>query len=358
MWLQNPIVRLQIPLFSMRTPLRLLLSVILVCSPVASAFAQTPAFTDLKAGSAVLAAATYLQNKGIIKGYSDGSFRPNQKVLRSEALKMIMTAVAPDKLQPVTQTSFTDVPATAWFAPSVNTAQALGVIDGPPKTSTFRPDKTIRKAEFLKLLFVAYKVDTAGAYSEIKLPLASDVQDVNAWYYPLLRYAISSTMLMVATDGTLRPDAELTRADVAQMMYHFFAYRDGIRTQAGLSVAESDLINTLQMIESKNGPQAGYASARALIAARGAYQKHPEIALIQGALKITEAFRSLVTAYTAGTDGRLDDSIAASKDAWAKADRAGQLSSGVSDLAKQLKTVSETMAKEARALKDSAAKTK
>lgn len=338
----------------MRT-LRTALSLSLVLSLVAPhAFAQSmpSSFKDVSVGTPLSAAVEYLKAQGIIGGYEDGTFRPGNKVKRAEALKIIVAAVAADKVQPNGDQLYTDVPVNAWFAPYVTVAQRdLGIIDGPPKSTTFRPDANISKVEFLKLLFGAYKVDVAGSYSEIKLPLATDVLDNAAWYYPHMRYALSSSVTMVTAEGNLNPGAELTRGNIAEMMHRYLTYREGRRLQALLSVAETELVNVLQMIEGKEVQQAELASARALLAARGAHASKGDVPIVQGALKTTEAFRALVRAYRAGLEGRLDDVIALSKDAWAKADAAAQVSSELKELTDQLKTISGAMANEARAVK-------
>jgi hypothetical protein len=294
----------------------------------------------------------YLKAKGIIGGYADGTFKPGNKVKRAEALKIIVAAVAADKVQQGGGSVYTDVPADAWYAPYIMVAQSnLAIIDGPPKTTTFRPEANISKVEFLKLLFGAYKVDTASAYSEIKLPLASDVMDNAAWFYPYIRYAISASVTMVSPDGKLNPAAELTRGNIAEMMYRYLTYRDGLRLQALLSEAETELVNVMQMIEGKDVVQAELASARALLAARGANTSRADLTLVQGALKITEAFRALVRGYRAGAEGRLDDVIALAKDAYGKADAAAKIAPSLTDLVKQLQTIAGNMANEARTLK-------
>lgn len=316
-----------------------------------TAFAQS-SFSDVQAGTAVSAAAEYLKAKGIVGGYADGTFKPNNKVKRAEALKIIVAAVAADKVQAGAASVYTDVPADAWFAPYVAVAQRdLGIIDGPPKATAFRPDANISKVEFLKLLFGAYKVDVNSSYSEIKLPLADDVLDNAAWFYPYMRYALSSSVTMVAADGKLNPAAELTRGNIAEMMHRYLTYRDGLRLQALLSVAETELVNVLQLIEAKDITQAELASARALLAARGALTSRSDLTLVKGAVKTTEAFRALVRGYRAGLEGRLDDVIALAKDAWSKADEAAKIAPALVDLTKQMQTISSAMATEARNLK-------
>lgn len=316
---------------------------------VLPAFAAS--FSDVPENSTYFAAAEFLKSNGIMQGYADGTFKPNQKITRAEVIKLLVASkMTAEEIATFTNQTYTDVPPDAWFHPFVEAAlNKLGLIDGPSKTTTFSPARTINQAEFLKLLFKSQGADT-NAFSEIALPLATDVADSSAWFYPLMRYALSSAVLQVETDGMLRPAREMTRGNVAQQMYHFAMYQAGKRTQALLSEEENELVNVLTMIEEKNIEQAIMASARALVVARGAHLSKPSIAIVQAAVKIAESFRSIVRAYVAGSEGKLQDVIMLSKEAWNQAENAKKLSPGLSDLVSRVQTIAQNMANQARGM--------
>ncbi len=318
--------------------------------PTASAQSTPLSFSDVPPSHQAHDAVHYLAAQNVLKGYSDGTFRPDQRVTRAEAIKIIVSAVSsPDRtFTPNTTSLYTDVPVGVWYEPYVTAAQKeLGIIDGPPKSTWFRGENNVTKAEFLKMFLLGKKIDPL-AYDEIKLPLSSDVTDATAWYYPYLRFAITASMIMVQSDGTLNPAQELTRGQVALILHRYFMYNDGRRTQSLLSAAESDLINVLQMLDEKSIDQAGYASARALLAVRGANTKNPEAPLVQGAVKITQAFRSLVRGYIAGSMGNFDEAVTLSKEAWTLADQARSKSADLGALAEQVQVIASNMAETAR----------
>lgn len=322
-------------------------------APAASA--QGISFKDLPTSHPAYAAVQYLTGLGILKGYDDGTFRPDKKVARSEAIKIIVSAAAQGKTFTPGTSSFTDIPDGAWYEPYVTYAwKELGIVDGPPTATIFRGDKNVTKVEFLKMLLLANKVDPK-AYGEIQLPLSNDVTDPGAWYYPYVRYAITASMTTVQTDGNLAPSQELSRAQVALLLHRFLTYREGRRTQALLSSTESDLVNVLKMLEAKDLAQAEYASARALLAARGALQSRPDTALVQGAVKTTEAFRALVRAYRAGSEQRFDDAVTLAKESWSLAEAARQKSADLESLSTQVQGLAKEMADSARDLKDKSA---
>lgn len=315
--------------------------------------AQTAAsFKDVPANSTLFAPVEYLKEKGVLKGYDDGTFKPNNKVNRAEALKIILTPLLkPEDLPASPPAVYSDVKPTDWFAPYVELGRSsFKVIDGPPKATTFQGEKPVLKVQFLKMFFLANDIDPSASYSELKLPLASDVQQPAEWYYPALRYAIATSMTMVQQDGTLGPAKELTRGDVALILYRYAMYQDGRRTQALLSEAEAEISNVLELLGKKQTQQAEFASARALIASRGALSSKPEDAVVKGAVKTAEGFQLLVQSYRAGTEGRLQDVLQYTSDAWHLAEKAREYSPNLGTLSQQMQTIAKNMADEARAL--------
>ncbi len=309
-------------------------------------------FKDVPESSTLSPAVEFLKSRGILSGYSDGTFRPSQKVLRSEAMKIVVaTKFSAEQVAGMNIDGFTDVPADAWYRTYLAAAvQQLGIVNGPDKSPTFKGANPVKKVEFLKMLLTAQGIDS-GAYGEIALPLGNDVTKADEWYYPYMRYALSASMVMVDAGGNLGPSQDLTRSDVANLLYRLAMYQAGRRTQALLSEEESELVNVLQMLEGQDITQAEYASARALLAARGANASKSDAAVVRGAVKIAESFRALVRGYRAGIEGRLDDSITLSKDSWTLAESAKQISPDLAELAGRVQAISKNMADQARGLK-------
>ncbi len=90
---------------------------------------------------------------GITSGYGDGSFKPNANVNRAEAVKILILAAQFSPLASSgTTLSFSDVrEETDWFAPYVKTAADREIVRGFPD-GTFRPDQPITRAEAAKII--------------------------------------------------------------------------------------------------------------------------------------------------------------------------------------------------------------
>lgn len=319
-----------------------------------AALPTNAAFSDVPSDHYAASAITYLQENGYVQGYSDNTFKPNQAVNRAEAMKFIIAPlVSAEQLQQFTSSNYNDVPSDAWFLPYVEYGRQAGVIDGPESKPNFNGGNTVIKAEFLKMVLLGNKIDARSAYNEIQLPLSSDVTNVNEWFYPYMRYSIASSMTRISDQGTLNPGQKLTRGDTAVLLYRLLMYNQNKRNQALLSMAETEINVLLGSLEQNDIVQAEYASARALLSARGAHTKNPDQPVVLGALKITEAFRALVRGYRAGLTKNYDEVIRLAGDAWNLASRASELSSddNIKQLSSQLQGIAKGMADEARALK-------
>lgn len=313
--------------------------------------AQTASFKDLPADHPVFAAAEYLKSKGIISGYSDGTFKPDKGVNRAEAIKIIVAPIIDAaSIAQVTSSPFTDVKQGDWFLGYVEAARQNGIIDGPPKKTAFNGGNPVLKAEFIKMLQQANNAKPLETLSEIQLPIAPDVAKLDDWFYPYMRYAIASSMTMIGADGLLHPDRPLTRGDCALILHRYLMYKDGRRTQALLSEAESEIIIILGALEKNDIMTAEFASARGLLAARGAHLSKPDEPIVQGALKTAEAFRALVRAYRAGLNKQYDEVTKLAGDAWNLASRAKELAPNLAAISDQVQTISKGMADSARTL--------
>jgi len=331
----------------------LLTTIIAGLCPIAGPLAHAAAFADVPSDHFAFEAVEYLKAKNILGGYANGTFSPDKRVNRAEALKII-TAPLMSEAQKAIRTSahgFSDVPADAWYIPYLEWARKHGaIINFPPKSPTFNGERAISKAEFIKMLFMANNIDP-NAYGEVTLPLSSDVPKASDWFYPYMRYGVSSAVVTISQSGLFSPARELTRSDVAVLVYRFIQYRDGDRTQTLLSEARRNIELVLESLEKSDIREAEYASARAILSARGALAKKPNEPVVKVAVKTSESVRALVRAYRAGIDGDIDLVIKLSQDAWYLAEQARATSPEASQLATQLESYAKTFADSARSRK-------
>ncbi len=147
-------------------------------------------------------------DKGYIKGFRDGSLKPDQTVTRAEFASFVNRAYAYSEEAGI---AFKDVSSTAWYYADVAKAQAAGYINGY-QDQTFKPNKTITRVEAAIMISRIGKLkqaagagalkDTAGISSQGRAAIAAVIADG----------------LMSASGGKFRPHDGLTRAEAVTVI--------------------------------------------------------------------------------------------------------------------------------------------
>ncbi|MFO0780474.1 MAG: FlgD immunoglobulin-like domain containing protein [Candidatus Gracilibacteria bacterium] len=106
-------------------------------------------YIDVSSNSPYCKAILLMRDNGVFSGYTDGTFRPYQPINRAETVKVILLALSIPVLNDGT-TLFRDTDGGAWYAPYLRTAKRLGIIRGYPD-GTFRPNQTVNRVELLKV---------------------------------------------------------------------------------------------------------------------------------------------------------------------------------------------------------------
>ncbi|MBI2634402.1 S-layer homology domain-containing protein [Candidatus Peregrinibacteria bacterium] len=110
--------------------------------------ASTTAFSDVKNHWAA-AYADGAKKAGLINGYSDGTFKPDAKISRAEAMKILLEATSYEKN--AAASGFKDVKAGDWFAVYVNYAVRAKILSGF-SDNTFRPLNNMTRGEVAKVI--------------------------------------------------------------------------------------------------------------------------------------------------------------------------------------------------------------
>jgi hypothetical protein len=164
-------------------------------------------FKDVISGYYGYTAILSLAERGVVRGYPDGTFRPKESVNRAEFLKMLLVGLFPDKANE-NGACFPDI-GNQWYAPYVCAAKREGWVGGYPD-GTFRAGQPIRRAEGLKIVMAAL-----GASLDSNAPLPKGVSS-GEWFTPYVRKAVEMRILL---EPAFDPTAPATRADTAVWMY-------------------------------------------------------------------------------------------------------------------------------------------
>jgi amicyanin len=175
----------------------------------------TSDFKDVPATHPNYKAIMDLKKRGVISGYPDGTFKPNQVVNRVEALKIILLG---SKINTATSTktaNFNDISAQEWYAPYLNKAVELKFVQGYPDGS-FKPTQTVNLVENLKMLLLAKNVDLSKITVN-ENPYADAFKD--QWYAKYVQYAKEKLIIEGDKDNKVYPSQGMTRAKLSETMY-------------------------------------------------------------------------------------------------------------------------------------------
>lgn len=118
-----------------------------------------PTYTDMKNSQRFAESIGYLSNRDLIYGYNDGTFRPQSQMKRSEAAALIGRALGYSDEKRMTM--FPDVPQDSIASGFIHQAVEEGIISGFPD-GTFRPDQYVTRAEMSLLLEKAFGIKATG----------------------------------------------------------------------------------------------------------------------------------------------------------------------------------------------------
>lgn len=159
---------------------------------------------------------TYVQElagSNILGGYSDGTFRPRNKVSRGELAKMIVGVGGWPLLNPPTAT-FSDVPTGFWAYRYIETAYAQGVIGGFGG-GLFRPIDFVTRDQLAKI------VVRARGYGELR-PATARFSDVptNYWAFGYVEQAVALGIISGYGDGSYQPTNQSQRDQLSKILYN------------------------------------------------------------------------------------------------------------------------------------------
>ena len=111
------------------------------------------AFSDVEATHSNYTAITTLADMGIINGYTDGTFKPDNAVTRAEMAKLISVLYGYD-VATVAKSPFTDVADDHWAVTFISTMKDVGIINGMGD-GTFLPNNEVTYEQCLKMIVCA-----------------------------------------------------------------------------------------------------------------------------------------------------------------------------------------------------------
>ena len=169
-------------------------------------------FYDVPNGAYFYEAVKWAVKSGVTNGLSDTMFGPYESCTRAQIVTFLWRAAGSP--EPKTASSFTDVPASAYYAKAVAWAIENGITNGMTETM-FAPNATCTRGQSVTFLYRALKGTASGSTN------FTDVKP-DAFYADAVNWAVASGVTNGTSATTFSPNADCTRAEIVTFLYRAY----------------------------------------------------------------------------------------------------------------------------------------
>lgn len=186
--------------------------VIAVGAPV-QAQAEAPLFSDVKDTPAhhFYEAVMKYTARGMMSGYPDGTFRPNESITRQDAAKLLSSVLQLD-MKDVRNPGFKDVSQSSPYYGYIAALVGAGIITGF-EDNTFRPEGSLTRAQMAKILSIGFNLKDDPT---MRLPF-SDINQ-NQWHLEFVRTLYANEITTGTSPSTFSPNTPVTRGQMVSFV--------------------------------------------------------------------------------------------------------------------------------------------
>ena len=185
---------------------------------------EGPSFIDVPETHSFYEHIETIASWGIVKGYADGTFRPNTAVTRGQLAVMAYNYLdgyfnLDETFEPPAESPFVDLPTTHTFYKHVTWLNDTDVVKGYAD-GTVRPNTKLSRGQLAAIMFNLFEELGYPGVEGYEPPAESPFSDVHEEYtfYQHIAWLEEEGIVNGYGDGTFRPDAALTRGQIAVIM--------------------------------------------------------------------------------------------------------------------------------------------
>lgn len=164
-----------------------------------------------------------LSEQGVIVGYPDGTFQPDENVTRAEFASMAIKALGQQHTQVAQPVHFTDIDESYWAYDAIQKALFFDLISCPEEGQPFRPEDSVSRAESISVAVNALTTEQISKMKALEVlnNRYADVANVPEWFIIPAGKAEILSMLVTMPSASKNIDANrpATRAEVAAILY-------------------------------------------------------------------------------------------------------------------------------------------
>ena len=169
-------------------------------------------FYDVPNDAFFYEAVKWAVKSGVTNGLSDTMFGPYESCTRAQIVTFLWRAAGSP--EPKAMSSFTDVPASAYYVKAVAWAVENGITNGMTATE-FAPDATCTRGQSVTFLHRALKGTASGSAN------FTDVKS-DAFYADAINWAVANNVTNGTSNTTFSPNADCTRAEIVTFLYRAY----------------------------------------------------------------------------------------------------------------------------------------
>jgi len=176
-------------------------------------------FTDVKPNQWYYTAVDYAATEGLFNGTSPTTFDPDGSMTRGMFVTVLANKTNGYNAARYGASSFTDVPASQWYAAPVEWAYQSKLVGGMGN-GKFAPNASVTREQIAKILYdYAQRTGNDTTSDPAAMQGFSDAGKVSSWARQAMEWAATHKVIQGA-GGKLDPQGTATRAQVAQIFYN------------------------------------------------------------------------------------------------------------------------------------------
>ena len=192
----------------------------------ATVFATNEAgrFADVPAGTWFSNPVQYVSDNGLMVGVDDNHFAPGGLTTRCMVVKVLHSMEGEPSAE---GTGFTDVEDGVWYTEAILWAQANGIVEGYGD-GTFRPHASMTREEMMAVIYSYSQYKGYDVSETTSLRVFTDSVKIQSYAEDAMAWAVSVGLIVGFEDGTIRPQADSNRAQLATVLMRFVNGSDSI----------------------------------------------------------------------------------------------------------------------------------
>ncbi len=204
----------------MKKLLMVMMAVMLLFTAMPTGFAATGTFKDVPRNHWAYDAIKAMAEKGVIQGYNDGTFRPNNLITRAEFAKIMIAAAGINvNSKQYLQQTFDDVDRNHWAFKYVELAKNYLTGYKTGNVYTYKPDDVAVREDIAVALVRLKGLDSKKKADLSLLSQFRDQSNISVALRPYIALALDNDLIKGYDDKTFRPQNSITRAEAASLLY-------------------------------------------------------------------------------------------------------------------------------------------